>query len=279
MLIPFRPILYVGALLIATHLGVPGGATAEYSSDMTAAQPPATPGAQEELGNWRPDSAIGLPGDLDPASAPVKQPELSDGSASLSDPGFPRTPMKYVSAPAPVAPTEPSAPPVVAAAKSIVPKYEVEENSHVRRFLDQFQTGYRRAVVERWLPRRPLPADDPGRVPAEGAARGAGVHRDDRERVRPLGGVARGGQGSLAVHGVRRPAATASGSTSGSTSASTPRSPRWLRPVTASIFTRCLAPGTSPRRPTTRGSGRSRGDSGHGHQRLLGASRGRWPQG
>jgi membrane-bound lytic murein transglycosylase D len=34
-----------------------------------------------------------------------------------------------------------------------VPPYRVEDNHDVRRFLDQFQTGYRRAVVERWLVR------------------------------------------------------------------------------------------------------------------------------
>jgi len=34
-----------------------------------------------------------------------------------------------------------------------VPLYQVEDNHDVRRFLDRFQTGYRRAVVERWLVR------------------------------------------------------------------------------------------------------------------------------
>ena len=151
MLIPFRPIL-VGALLIATHLGMPGGATAEYSSATTPAPSAATPGAPEEVGNWRLDSTIGLPGDLDPASTPVKQPELSDGSAGLPDPGLPRTPTPtYVLAPTP--PTEPSASPAVAVAISTVRKYEVEENHHVREFVDRFQTGYRRAVVEKWLTR------------------------------------------------------------------------------------------------------------------------------
>jgi membrane-bound lytic murein transglycosylase D len=39
-----------------------------------------------------------------------------------------------------------------ALAVATVPPYQVEDNNHdVRRFLDQFQTGYRRAVVERWL--------------------------------------------------------------------------------------------------------------------------------
>ena len=149
MLITFRSIL-VGALLIATHLGIPGGAIAEFSSAMSPIQPRATPGASEEPGNWRPDSAIGLAGDLDPASTPVKQPALSDGSGGLPDPGMPRTPTYAVAA---IPPTEPSVPPAVAVASSTVPKYEVEENHHVQHFVDRFQTGYRRAVVEKWLTR------------------------------------------------------------------------------------------------------------------------------
>jgi len=151
MLIPFRSI-FVGALLIATYLGMPGGATAEYSSAITPAPSTATPGAPEDTGNLRLDSTIGLPGDLDPASTPVKQPELSDGSAGLPDPGLPRTPTPaYVLAPAPA--PEPSASPAVAVAISTVKKYEVQENLHVREFVDRFQTGYRRAVVEKWLTR------------------------------------------------------------------------------------------------------------------------------
>ena len=151
MLIPFRSIL-VGALLIATHLGVPGGATGESPIATTPAEPRATPSASDEVGNWRVDSAIGLPGDLDPNSSPVKQPELSDGSAGLPDPGLPRTPTPtYVLAPTPL--TEQNAPPAVAVAISTVRKYEVEENDHVRQFVDRFQTGYRRAVVEKWLTR------------------------------------------------------------------------------------------------------------------------------
>ena len=151
MLITFRSIL-VGALLIATHLGAPGGATGEYAAAVTPQQPLATPGTPEELVNWRPDSTIGLPGDLDPNSPPVKQPELSDGSAGLPDPGLPRTPTPtYVLAPAPS--TEQSPPAAIPVAISTVRKYEVEENHHVREFVDRFQTGYRRAVVEKWLTR------------------------------------------------------------------------------------------------------------------------------
>jgi membrane-bound lytic murein transglycosylase D len=65
---------------------------------------------------------------------------------------LPRTPTPtYVLAPTPS--TEPSASPTVAVAVSTVKKYEVQENHHVREFVDRFQTGYRRAVVEKWLTR------------------------------------------------------------------------------------------------------------------------------
>jgi hypothetical protein len=157
MLIRFRSII-VGVLLIANHLGLPGGATAEWSLSMAPTPAPATPSAPDGLSAWRPDSAIGLPGDLDPGSTPVKQPELWDSSASMPDPGMPRTPVFAVApAPAPTpaplpAPTS-SAPAPVVAANGATPKYEVEDNHHVRQFIDQFQTGYRRAVIEKWLTR------------------------------------------------------------------------------------------------------------------------------
>jgi membrane-bound lytic murein transglycosylase D len=38
-------------------------------------------------------------------------------------------------------------------AVATVKKYELEENHHVQHFVDRFQTGYRRAVVEKWLTR------------------------------------------------------------------------------------------------------------------------------
>jgi membrane-bound lytic murein transglycosylase D len=38
-------------------------------------------------------------------------------------------------------------------ARPAIPPYHVEDNHDVRRFLDRYQTGYRRAVVERWLER------------------------------------------------------------------------------------------------------------------------------
>jgi membrane-bound lytic murein transglycosylase D len=51
----------------------------------------------------------------------------------------------------PVAP--PPAAPKVAAATSAQPTFRIQQNDHVQHFLAQYQTGYRREVVERWLAR------------------------------------------------------------------------------------------------------------------------------
>jgi membrane-bound lytic murein transglycosylase D len=62
-------------------------------------------------------------------------------------------------APAPVRaePVQPPPVPSVASAPAAAPRrvstYQIQQNDHVLRFLEQFQTGYRRAVVERWLTR------------------------------------------------------------------------------------------------------------------------------
>src|SRR5262245_61675042 len=80
---------------------------------------------------------------------PVKQPQAVDSSTASStfEPGFlfPRIAMASLPSPKEIAPPTPITP--------AVPPYRVEDNHDVRRFLDQFQTGYRRAVVERWLVR------------------------------------------------------------------------------------------------------------------------------
>jgi membrane-bound lytic murein transglycosylase D len=79
---------------------------------------------------------------------PVKQPEGVDSStaATVFEPGFlfPRIAVAAVPAPKEIAPPTLPTP---------VSPYKVEDNHDVRRFLDQYQTGYRRAVVERWLVR------------------------------------------------------------------------------------------------------------------------------
>ena len=59
----------------------------------------------------------------------------------------------------PVARTEPTRPGGSSAstrpskAEVVAGSYQIRQNDTVQRFLDQFQTGYRRAVVERWLTR------------------------------------------------------------------------------------------------------------------------------
>ena len=167
MLNPLRPIL-VGALLIAGHLGHPGAAIAqafdlalveqeraitEATVTEAVAHESTTPEAIEEPMHWRPDSVIGLAGDLDPASAPVKQSEIGDGSGWLVDVVPPVAPV-YAELPVvKVAVVVP--PPLVppAGVKQALQGYQVEDNQHVRQFVDRFQTGYRRAVVEMWLER------------------------------------------------------------------------------------------------------------------------------
>jgi len=61
----------------------------------------------------------------------------------------------------PVAKTEPARPVESSSASArpskpagvVAGSYQIQQNDTVQRFLDQFQTGYRRAVVERWLTR------------------------------------------------------------------------------------------------------------------------------
>lgn len=133
------------AVLIACHLGNPGWAAAELSPSSVPAEPPPAP-TELEPGPWRPDSVIGLAGDLDPSAVPVKLPEFVDNFVHGPDP------VRIVQAP--VAQEPPTA---VASAELVrsapaQPEYKVErDNHHVRQFIDLFQTGYRRAVVEGWL--------------------------------------------------------------------------------------------------------------------------------
>src|SRR5262245_44986640 len=146
MQILVRPVLVV--LLIACHLGIPGRATAEFSPPIPPVEQRAIPEGPVEPGPWRLESALGLAGDLDPASVPVKQTDLVDSSVPPLDPG----PFSAMPAPAAPSPEIVAAPvPVPESSKSGRQKYEVEDNHHVRQFIDQFQTGYRRAVVETWL--------------------------------------------------------------------------------------------------------------------------------
>jgi membrane-bound lytic murein transglycosylase D len=77
----------------------------------------------------------------------VKQAGQGDGSGLVKD-----APLPHASAQLPGGPSAPQ-PVAPGAARVSVQKYEVEDNHYVRKFVDQFQTGDRRAVVETWLVR------------------------------------------------------------------------------------------------------------------------------
>ncbi len=107
---------------------------------------PATAGTEPEtLSAW-----TGEPGAEPAAVAPIED----AGVASLAQPSV------STDAP-PVAKTEPARPVESSSASArpskpagvVAGSYQIQQNDTVQRFLDQFQTGYRRAVVERWLTR------------------------------------------------------------------------------------------------------------------------------
>ena len=136
-------------LMVVGQLGVSSAAATEpppVSLSEDVVTPCGREGATEIL---EPEvvGACSTAADLARFVPPVKQPEGVDSStaAAAFEPGFlfPRIAVAAL----PVA--KEIAPVVVTAL--VVPPYKVEDNHDVRRFLDQFQTGYRRAVVERWL--------------------------------------------------------------------------------------------------------------------------------
>jgi soluble lytic murein transglycosylase-like protein len=132
----------------ASHLAVPGavGMELELGGAWTG-EPTAEP-------------AAALPPDQSGAAALVAEPLVVGDTVPPEDAdiwaeSFLPTP----NAPPPVR-AEPVQPPPVpsvasdpAAAPRRVSTYQIQQNDHVLRFLEQFQTGYRRAVVERWLTR------------------------------------------------------------------------------------------------------------------------------
>jgi soluble lytic murein transglycosylase-like protein len=124
---------------------------------------PATAGTEPETASaWRGEV------EAEPAAvAPIED----AGLASLPQPSVsPDAPLsldadlwaEFFTTPVPpVAKTEPARPvgsPLASPSPSkpagiVVGSYQIQQNDTVQRFLDQFQTGYRRAVVERWLTR------------------------------------------------------------------------------------------------------------------------------
>ena len=119
---------------------------------------PGVVGAELELGGaWTgeptAEPAAALLVDQTGAAALAVEPSDVDLWADffLPSPGSP--------APARIDPDQRPAAPArsIASAPAVSPQrvstYQIQQNDHVLRFLEQFQTGYRRAVVERWLTR------------------------------------------------------------------------------------------------------------------------------
>ncbi len=147
------------AFLAAAHLGVPGGVAGQPEFSPVPVQQRTFPAEVEEASAWRQEGSVGLTGDFEPAFPPVPQVKQSEpGYGSALTPDLPPAPPAPPLPPSPHAISEATlsaAPPVtvVAVDKAAVEKYEVEDNHYVRQFIDRFQTGYRRAVVEAWLTR------------------------------------------------------------------------------------------------------------------------------
>jgi membrane-bound lytic murein transglycosylase D len=142
-----RVVLVGTSLVLAGHLGSPGVAGTEplpfsLQESSSALCDGGDGGRPLEPEAFAVCAAVEFPS----ASLSVKQPESGDSSSApitSATPMTPEAPVKTVIRPTESTPTVPPS----------VPVYQVEDNRDVRRFLDQFQTGYRRAVVERWLVR------------------------------------------------------------------------------------------------------------------------------
>ena len=137
-------LLVLSAVFVsASHLAVPGAGGMELELG----------GAW--MGEPTAELAAAVPPDLSGAAPLVDEPPLSGDMAELLEvdlwaDSFLPSAASVASAgtdPARPAPTRP-----VASAQA-VSSYRIQQNDHVLRFLEQFQTGYRRAVVERWLTR------------------------------------------------------------------------------------------------------------------------------
>jgi membrane-bound lytic murein transglycosylase D len=83
---------------------------------------------------------------LPPASEPLVQDRAVEGP---QEPLLPRDPAE----PGPGSDRQTSDGAGTESFRPAAPTFPIRDNAEVRRFVDQFQTGYRRAVVERWIER------------------------------------------------------------------------------------------------------------------------------
>jgi len=144
-------VFLIGAVLFsAGHLAAPGTAPAE---------PEAVPAWTGEP-SAEPAAAVSPEGAGSMSLAQEQQPAVGENGGDVEVDlwaefflsASPPAPGKTMAAPQSPAPLRAVASGPAAAAKP-VSTYQIQQNDHVQRFLEQFQTGYRRAVVERWLTR------------------------------------------------------------------------------------------------------------------------------
>ncbi len=147
MLLPIKRTLIVGSLLLLGHLDIPGPAAAEpeWSSvsgalgvDVETADVETTEIIPTSLG----DTLESVAAELGLTSSVEEQPAgvVGSGPPEARPGAIPDTP-RVAAGPA----TGAVAPPA--------PALTTQERPEVRYFVDRFQTGYRRAVVESWLAR------------------------------------------------------------------------------------------------------------------------------
>lgn len=143
------------SLLVVGQLGIPSAAGAE-PPPLSVCEGLTSPcegdgptGALEPAAVTEPEPVTAcFDVDLPPLTPLGKQSEEGDGSAAASTAQEPGPSSPGTLGAVVTVPTDATPPGALAGLR-----YQVEDNHDVRRFLDQFQTGYRRAVVERWLVR------------------------------------------------------------------------------------------------------------------------------
>jgi hypothetical protein len=156
--------LMVLPLLIVGVLALPGKAAASESYLFSLKGPgeetallPSEPSEPMASGTYR---AIEV--ELGLVPLPVKREADEDSSVaggSVDPPLNPPTdpgdtmggPPLMVGLPPLSSPAGPSSPAIASLGRKRMPPYEIHDRLEVRQFVDRYQTGYRRAVVERWL--------------------------------------------------------------------------------------------------------------------------------
>jgi membrane-bound lytic murein transglycosylase D len=141
---PIRAFLIGAALFSAGLLAAPGTARAELELlSAWTGEPVAEPASAvppDDLGAAPPVELLATDAPMDP--------DVDLWAEFFTTPAPPAPDKATPSPKTPVAPRG-----VASASGKRGSTYQIEQNDHVQRFLEQFQTGYRRAVVERWLTR------------------------------------------------------------------------------------------------------------------------------